>query len=84
MAPEDSRAHGGILDRVAAEGTLRSDSWQLEPTHRAPSMPYSPERAHAEMRRHRDCGTDTCAAKHAAFWTLVDDGQIVPDARAVR
>ncbi|WP_327113456.1 hypothetical protein OHB12_31615 [Nocardia sp. NBC_01730] len=82
--PDGAVSSVDILDRVAAEGTLRTDSWQLEPSHRAPTEPYTPERAHAEMQRHRECGTDICSAKYAAFWALADSGQIVPDARAVR
>ncbi|MEV2221213.1 hypothetical protein AB0E01_15180 [Nocardia vinacea] len=29
-------------------------------------------------------GTDLCAAKCEAFWTLVDTGRTVPDVRAMR
>ncbi|WP_433202787.1 hypothetical protein ACQP1G_12905 [Nocardia sp. CA-107356] len=82
--PDGAVSSVDILDRVTAEGTLRTDSWELEPSHRAPPEPYTPEQAHAEMRRHRDCRTDICLAKYAAFWTLADSGQIVADARAVR
>ncbi|WP_328410321.1 hypothetical protein [Nocardia sp. NBC_00403] len=82
--PEGAVHSVDILERVAAEGSLRTDSWQLEPSHRAPSDPYTPEQAHIAMQQHRDCGTDLCAAKHSAFWTLVDAGHAVPDARVER
>ncbi|MGW4773646.1 hypothetical protein ACWEO2_37120 [Nocardia sp. NPDC004278] len=82
--PEGAITAADILERVASEGTLRTDSWELEPSHRAPAEPYTPEQAHAEMQRHRECSTALCPAKHSAFWTLVDVGQAVPDARAVR
>ncbi|WP_330253473.1 hypothetical protein OG874_02340 [Nocardia sp. NBC_00565] len=77
--PDGAVSSADILDRVTAEGGLRTDSWQLEPSHRAPSQP-----SNAEIRRHRECGTDICSAKYAAFWTLADSGQIVPDARVLR
>jgi hypothetical protein len=82
--PDAAIPAADILDRVAAQGSLRTDSWQLEPSHRAPTEPYTPEQAHAVMQQHRECGTDRCDAKHAAFWTLVDAGHAVPDVRAVR
>jgi hypothetical protein len=82
--PDGAIPAADILDRVAAQGSLRTDSWQLEPTHRAPDVPYTPDQAHAEMQRHRGCGTDRCEAKHTAFWALVDAGHAVPDSRAVR
>jgi hypothetical protein len=73
-----------ILIRVATEGSLRTDSFQLEPSHRAPTDPYTPEQAHKAMQWHRECGTDICAAKHSALYTLVDAGLTVPDVRVVR
>lgn len=73
-----------ILIRVAAEGTLRTDSWELEPSHRAPTDPYTPEQAHQTMQWHLECGTDVCAAKHAALGTLIDAGLTVLDVRVVR
>ncbi|WP_329408290.1 hypothetical protein OG563_38745 [Nocardia vinacea] len=82
--PEGALPAAEILDRIAAEGTLCIDSWQLEPSHRAPEVPYTAEQAHAELQRHRECGTNLCAAKYEAFWTLVDAGHSVPDVRAVR
>ncbi len=82
--PETVSAPPDILDVIAREGVLRSESWQLEPSHRAPLDPYTPEQAHAAMQQHVDCGTDICRAKYAAFWLLVDEGLVVPDARAVR
>ena len=82
--PEGAIPAADILERVAMQGSLRTDSWQLEPSHRAPNVPYTPEQAHAEMRRHCECSTDHCAAKHLAFWTLVDAGHAIPDVRAVR
>lgn len=86
---DDTRPAGAvlsadILERVAAEGVLRTDSWQLEPTHRAPTDPFTPEQAHTAMQQHLECGTDRCAAKHAALWLLVDAGLTVPDERVVR
>ncbi|MGW4771746.1 hypothetical protein ACWEO2_27360 [Nocardia sp. NPDC004278] len=50
--PDGAVSGVDILDRVTAEGTLRTDSWELEPSHRASPEPYTPEQAHAEMRRH--------------------------------
>ncbi|WP_433626090.1 hypothetical protein [Nocardia sp. CA-120079] len=82
--PDGAIPAADILERVAAQGSLRTDSWELEPSHRAPAEGYTPERAHAEMQRHRECATDLCAAKYAAFWCLVDAGEAVPDTRAVR
>ncbi|MEV6136523.1 hypothetical protein AB0L63_10795 [Nocardia sp. NPDC051990] len=82
--PDGAIPVADILERVAAQGSLSIDSWQLEPSHRAPTAPYSPVQAHAEMQRHRECATDLCAAKYSAFWCLVDAGEAVPDARAVR
>lgn len=82
--PDGAVSSVDILDHVAAEDALRTDSWQVEPSHRAPSEPYTPEQAHAEMQRHCECGTDLCTAKYEAFWALVDAGHAVPDARAVR
>ncbi|RJO76378.1 hypothetical protein D5S18_08560 [Nocardia panacis] len=73
-----------LLDLFESERALRGDPWQLEPSHRAPSRPLTPEQAHWEMQRHRTCGTDLCPMKHAAFWTLVDAGQTIPDPRASR
>jgi hypothetical protein len=73
-----------ILIRVAAEGTLRSDSWELEPSHRAPTVPFTPEQAHQTMQWHLECGTDNCAAKHAALGILIDAGLTVLDVRTVR
>lgn len=82
--PADAVHSADILDRVAAEGSLRTDSWQLEPSHRTPTAEYTPEQAHATMQQHRECTTDWCDAKHAAFWTLADAGLLIPDARAIR
>ncbi|MEU0503985.1 hypothetical protein [Nocardia sp. NPDC005998] len=76
--PDGAISAADILERVAAQGSLRTDSWELEPSHRAPAEPYTPEQAHAEMQRHRKCGTDLCPAKYSAFWTLVDAGRAVP------
>lgn len=74
-----------ILAAVAAQGGLPpSDSWLLEPSHRKPLDPYTLEQAHAVMQHHRECGTDICRAKHAAFWTLVDAGKLVTDGRVTR
>lgn len=86
---DDTRPAGAvlsaeILERVAAEGVLRSDSWQLEPSHRAPTDPFTPEQAHTAMQQHRECATDDCAAKHAALGILIDAGLTVPDVRVVR
>ncbi|MEV6432546.1 hypothetical protein [Nocardia sp. NPDC051463] len=82
--PDGAVPFAQIAECVAAEGSLRTDSWDLEPSHRAPTDPYTPEQAHMAMQQHRDCATDRCAAKHSAFWTLADEKCIVPDARAVR
>ncbi|MFE9327153.1 hypothetical protein ACIHDR_37330 [Nocardia sp. NPDC052278] len=82
--PDGAVAAAEILERIADQGSLRTDSWQLEPSHRAPAEGYTSEQAHAEMQRHRECGTDRCAAKHMAFWTLVDAGHVTPDVRTVR
>ncbi|WP_040689539.1 hypothetical protein [Nocardia vinacea] len=82
--PDGAIPVADILDRVAEERALRTDSWELEPPHRAPSELYTPEQAHTEMRRHCECGTDLCTVKDEAFWTLVDAEYAVPDARAVR
>jgi hypothetical protein len=73
-----------ILIRVATEGSLRTDSFQLEPSHRAPTDPYTPEQAHKAMQWHRECGTDVCAAKHSALGVLIDAGLTVLDVRTVR
>jgi hypothetical protein len=82
--PDGAVLSADILERIAREGTLRTDSWQLEPSHRAPADGYTPEEAHREMQRHRECGTDRCAAKHKAFWTLVDAGRAVPAPEVTR
>lgn len=76
--PDGAMRAADILERIGDEGSLRTDSWQLAPTHRAPDEGYTPEEAHREMQRHRKCGTDRCAAKHTAFWVLVDAGRAVP------
>lgn len=81
-APPDAVSASTILDRIATEGVLRTDSWQLEPSHRAPTVSYSPEQAHAAMQHHIACGMSWCGAKHDAYWTLVRAGKIRPDLRA--
>ncbi|WP_330254374.1 hypothetical protein OG874_07430 [Nocardia sp. NBC_00565] len=82
--PDSPVSSVDILDRTAAEDALRTDSWQPEPSHRAPSAPYTPEQARTEMQRHCECGTDLCATKYQAYRTLVDAGHAIPDARAER
>jgi hypothetical protein len=52
--------------------------------HALPDMPYSTEEAHSVMQWLIDCDMATCAAKHAAFWTLVDAKRVTPVAGAVR
>lgn len=76
--PDGAIPAADILSRVADEGSLRTDSWELELSHRAPSEPYTPEQAHAVTQQHRECGTDLCAAKHSAFWRLVDKARPYP------
>lgn len=73
-----------ILDVIATEGVLRSDSWQLEPSHRAPTNPYTPEQAHTAWQQHLACSAERCRAKAAALRTLVDAGKLRLDIRAVR
>lgn len=73
-----------ILQVVTAEGSLRTDPWQLETAHRTPTTPYTPEQAHTAMQQHRECGTDICGAKYTAFWALADAGKLIADERAVR
>lgn len=68
-----------FADLIAAEGRLRTESWQLEPDHRAPFAPLSPEQAHKYMQLHRGCTTEGCARKAAAFYTLVAAGRAKPD-----
>ncbi|WP_330249305.1 hypothetical protein OG874_23520 [Nocardia sp. NBC_00565] len=82
--PDGAVSSIDILDRVAAEDAVRTDSWALEPSHHSQSEPYIPEQAHTEVQRHCECRTDLCVAKYQAFWTLVDAGHAVPDASAVR
>ncbi|MFI6366034.1 hypothetical protein ACIBG0_25135 [Nocardia sp. NPDC050630] len=82
--PDGAIRAADILDRIGDDGSLRTDSWQLEPSHRAPAEGYTTEQAHKAMQRHRECATDMCPAKHSAFWTLVDAGRAVPDGRFQR
>ncbi|WP_329411948.1 hypothetical protein OG563_06030 [Nocardia vinacea] len=82
--PDGAVRAADLLGRIGDDGSLRTDSWELEPSHRAPAEGYTPEQAHKEMQRHRECATDRCAAKHSAFWTLVDAGRVTPDVRTVR
>ncbi|MEU0504039.1 hypothetical protein [Nocardia sp. NPDC005998] len=83
-APDGAIPAVDILKRVAAQYSPRADSWELEPSRRAPVEPYPPEQAHAETQRHRECGIELCPAKHSAFWTLVDAGPAVAGPGVVR
>lgn len=84
VPPADTIPISAVLDRIAAEGSLQYDSWQLEPSHRRPTTPYDLERAHAAMQHHRECMADTCPAKRAAMDTLADSRKVQFDERAVR
>ncbi|MEV6555848.1 hypothetical protein AB0M22_09040 [Nocardia sp. NPDC051756] len=46
--------------------------------------PYTPDEAHVVWQEHADCVMNSCPALHTAYWTLVDSGKLVADARAVR
>ncbi|WP_067470386.1 hypothetical protein [Nocardia amamiensis] len=52
--------------------------------HRAPEEPYSLADAHRVFRERINCDTDSCGAKYAAYWTLVDHGRIVPSRELAR
>jgi hypothetical protein len=82
--PAQAISATAIPDRVAAEGSLRFDSWQLEPSHRAPTVPYTVEQAHKAMQQHLECGADICGAKRSAMYTLEDAKRVRFDERAVR
>lgn len=82
--PADPVSTMTILDRIAAEGSLRYDSWQLEPSHRRPTTPYTIEQAHVAMQQHRMCRADVCGAKSAAMCVLEDARKIQFDERADR
>ncbi|WP_280449285.1 hypothetical protein [Nocardia brasiliensis] len=83
-APAETAPIATILDRIADEGSLRYDSWQLEPSHRHPIEPYTVEQAHQTMQRHRMCSADTCPAKSAAMYSLESAKRTRFDERAVR
>ncbi|GAA5051509.1 hypothetical protein [Nocardia callitridis] len=74
-----------LLDRpVDVPGAVPVDEILKRGCHAAPEAPYSVEQAHRVMQVRIDCDTATCAAKHAAFWTVVDAGRATPDPRVER
>lgn len=60
--PDGAVQSADILERIALECTLRTDSCQLELSHCAPSDPYTPEQAHVVTQQHRECAIELCAA----------------------
>ncbi|MEV6429306.1 hypothetical protein [Nocardia sp. NPDC051463] len=82
--PPNAQPVNDILERIAAEGSLRMDSWDVEAAHRAPDKPFTIEEAHREMQCHRKCGVDACARKHSAQAVLVEAGRIKVDLRVGR
>ncbi|MFQ6394226.1 hypothetical protein ACLMAJ_12270 [Nocardia sp. KC 131] len=82
--PSDAEPVAHILDRVAAEGSQRRDSWELETAHRAPTVAYTIEQAHTAMQDHIECPIDVCAAKRSARASLVEAGKLHVDTRVGR
>lgn len=82
--PPDAEPCAHILERVSAEGSLRLDSWGIEPTHRAPAVRFTVDEAHQEMRRHIECGVDFCPRKRSAQQVLVEAGKLQVDLRVGR
>lgn len=70
-----------IVDPAAE---IRSGIWAPGWPHEAPDEPFTRREAHAAMQSHIDCDTLTCARKRAAWDTLVELGEIVPDTGRTR
>ncbi len=66
-------AEDDLLDR-----TVLVTGWP----HEAPDQPFSGPEAHQAWQGHTPCTLDACARKRAAYRTLVELGEIVPDERA--
>lgn len=66
-------AEDALLDR-----TVLVIGWP----HEAPDQPLSAPEAHQAWQAHKPCKLDACARKRAAYRTLVELGDIVPDERA--
>lgn len=66
-------AEDDLLDR-----TVLVDGWP----HEAPDAAFSAPGAHQAWQRHRTCKLGICARKRAAYRTLVELGEIIPDERA--
>ncbi|MGQ4617601.1 hypothetical protein [Nocardia sp. R7R-8] len=79
-----------ILMVVAALGALAITVCLLPSSDAGPVSFHSAvgmsttEEAHQVWQDHAECVMALCPAKAAAYWALVDDGKIVPDARVTR
>ncbi|MCM6772759.1 hypothetical protein NDR87_06145 [Nocardia sp. CDC159] len=75
MSVQEIAARVRAEDADIAYAALFPNGWP----HEAPDHPLSVPEAHQTMQRHRECRTDECPRKAAAWTTLVDSGKVKPD-----
>ena len=69
---------------AAVAASMDGAMWPPGWPHEAPDEPLSLPEAHQAMRRHCSCLRDECPRKNAAYLTLVEAGDIRPDASRTR
>lgn len=70
-----------ITPATPATRNARMDAsvWPRGWPHDAPDDPFTVDEAHKTMQRHCGCLRDECPRKAAAYLTLVEAGQLIPD-----